>query len=76
MGLDTKQSKISIAFSPDGEYLALLYRKKTAILKIYKIDENDLIRLLNEIKKSVEEDVPGVPQIEKLYQGAKFLRFD
>jgi hypothetical protein len=47
LGRDTKQSKITIAFSPDGEYLALLYRKKpNAILKIYKIDEYDITGLL------------------------------
>jgi hypothetical protein len=61
LGLETKQRKISIEFSPDGNYLALLYRKKTAILKIYRIDEYDIERCLRNIKKSVVKDIPGVP---------------
>jgi len=32
--------KISIEFSPNGEYLAVLARKEN-VLKIYKIDEDD-----------------------------------
>ena len=67
MGLETKQSKISIEFSPDGNYLALLYRKKTAILKIYRIDEHDIKGLLKVIKESVRGAKPGVPYSEQYF---------
>ena len=45
LGKHTKQSKVSIEFSPDGKYLALLLRK-TCALKIYKIDLKDIEGLL------------------------------
>lgn len=45
LGKHTKQSKVSIEFSPDGQYLALLLRK-TYELKIYKIEEKDIEGLL------------------------------